>query len=70
MLLELIKISNINCKKYPKWREGQCWFNSLCELKPELANEIRGDDSLDPFYQDENIPNFIYWVEQKEIEND
>ena len=33
------------------WREGQCFFNALSEMKPDLANKIRGHDTLDPFYR-------------------
>lgn len=34
------------------WREGQCFFNALCEMMPDLANKIRGHHTLDPYYHD------------------
>jgi hypothetical protein len=38
-LSERMKINQIN---YPEWRLGQLIFNSLYEVKPKLANMIRG----------------------------
>lgn len=35
-------------------RFGQYYFNCLHSLRPELANQIRGN-KLDPFYKD-NVP--------------
>jgi hypothetical protein len=51
---EIVKFSErikINQEKYPNWRLGQCFFNSLYEIKPELANILRGT-SYDPFHMD------------------
>ena len=31
------------------WRAGQAMFNVLCELRPDLSEQIRGTN-LDPFY--------------------
>jgi hypothetical protein len=42
-------------------RPGQAHFNALYELRPDLADEIRGTD-LDPFYNDTRIPEFLCWV--------
>jgi hypothetical protein len=33
------------------WRAGQAAFNVLHDLRPDLADEIRGT-RLDPFYRD------------------
>ena len=33
----------------PSKRLGQVFFNCLCSVRPELADEIRGTDT-DPFY--------------------
>jgi hypothetical protein len=38
-----------NLRAYPHWRYGQALFNSLMDLRPEWAEEIRGTDK-DPFY--------------------
>ena len=37
---------------------GQCYFNALYDVEPELADEIRGT-SDDPFYDDGRIPEFM-----------
>lgn len=44
------------------WRLGQTFFNVLYVTHRELANELRGDVNLDPFYQDERIPAFLVKV--------
>ena len=48
--------------KNSKWREGQTLFNTLHIFYPELSEEIRGDQWLDPYYSDENINNFWSWL--------
>ena len=35
-------------QKYYKWRYGQALFNALVDLRPDIADEIRGTP-LDPF---------------------
>ena len=47
---------------YPEWREGQTAFNVLHEMRPELANKIRGG-TIDPFYRDDKLPYFVEWLE-------
>ena len=44
-------------------RFGQMLFNVLHEMRPELANAVRGSE-LDPFYtQDEEVlSNFLVYV--------
>jgi len=47
-------------------RWGQCCFNALYMIDPELANQITGTD-IDPFYappQDESIAKFWEFVEK------
>lgn len=34
-----------------RWRWGQTAFNVLSELRPDLAEEVRGTD-MDPFHDD------------------
>lgn len=41
----------------PSQRRGQAFFNALYQVRPEIANAIRGT-TLDPFYRDERIPAF------------
>lgn len=49
------------------WRAGQAAFNTLYTLRPDLADQIRGDHvELDPFYRDENLPAFYTWLEGAE----
>lgn len=52
-------------KKYPHYRIGQALFNSLSESHPQIANELRGVKTLDPFYKDENINSCLGFVYQK-----
>lgn len=45
-------------------RPGQHAFNVLYEVRPDLADRIRGDHlNLDPFHQSANLPAFWAWVE-------
>ena len=47
-------------------RYGQCLFNVLAKVRPDLAEIIRGNDDLDPFYAEPNsqkINAFLSWVE-------
>ena len=67
-MLELLKKFRTNKKKHPNWREGQCWFNSLHELNDAWADEIRGNNSIDPFYKNENVTAFLLWVAKEEKE--
>lgn len=39
-----------------RWRFGQTWVNTLYDLWPEKADEIRGTE-LDPFYDDDLVPD-------------
>ena len=47
-------------------RSGQCYFNVLQDLRPDLAKQIRGNAQLDPFYYDDNTDAFIDWLCQGE----
>lgn len=38
-------------------RLGQIFFNKLCEIRPNIANELRGS-MLDPFFK-ERITNVV-----------
>jgi hypothetical protein len=40
-------------------------FNTLCDYNPNLAKDIRGQlDSIDPYYNDSNVPVFLNYVIQ------
>lgn len=43
-------------------REGQAYFNSLWENRPDIANRIR-TTSADPFYNNDRLPLFFQTVE-------
>jgi hypothetical protein len=43
-------------------RRGQVFFNELYGIKPYLANRVRANAVLDPFYQDDNISAFLKFV--------
>jgi len=71
-------MTKFNMKKYmkqveeeetnhPEWRYGQVLFNVLYEMKPKIANEIRGTNS-DPFYftKGPKTYRFIKWLEELE----
>lgn len=47
---------------YPNWRAGQAYFNVLETVRPELAEEVRGNAALDPFYNSEAIPRFLVYI--------
>ncbi len=43
-------------------RYGQLVFNHLCEVRPDLSEQVRGTD-MDPFYVDRlNHPNWDRFV--------
>lgn len=44
--------------KYPEWRLGQNYYNSLFEISPEIAIEICGTEN-DCFHQDSLIEKFL-----------
>jgi hypothetical protein len=46
---------------YPRWREGQTYFNVLYMNRPDLSEQVRATD-LDPFHNDESIQSFLTWV--------
>ena len=51
------------CEKVKQWRRGQTFYNILDFHRPELAWQVIAS-ALDPFYQDENLPEFLTWVEK------
>jgi hypothetical protein len=56
--------------QFSRWRWGQCLFNALLELHPDLAEEIRGSEhGLDPYYfncwESSKINPFLLWAREK-----
>lgn len=50
----------------PEYRFGQALANQLHKMYPELSRWLtinEHDKDLDPFYNDDNIPTFLEWVE-------
>jgi hypothetical protein len=64
--LELLLEQHAKSSPAGRWREGQCMFNHLKAIKPELAESIRGTN-CDPFYclngTDGNFKRFIEFIE-------
>lgn len=48
-------------KENPDLRIGQATFNALCEIEPELAELVRSQPQ-DPFFRDEQLPDFWAWL--------
>ena len=50
--------------RHPDLRVGQHMFNMLYDHNKLLANEIREDEILDPFYNDKKVPVFLEYIIQ------
>lgn len=48
-------------------RQGQIFFNVLYKMHPILADSLRGNPEIDPFYNDENLVSFITYICEREI---
>lgn len=46
---------------WPEWRAGQCWYNGLDHVRPDLAERVIGSE-LDPFHNDKNIYALRAWL--------
>lgn len=46
------------------WRTGQAWFNQLSEDRPDLASQVQGNRTLDPYYNDGNLTRFMEFVQE------
>lgn len=42
----------IGSMQFINWRNGQVAFNTLAQMRPDLAEQVRGSD-FDPFYADQ-----------------
>lgn len=59
------KMSVLRSERPDRIRPGQQAFNLLYELRPWLANEIRGVYGVDPFYNHTFLPEFWRVVEAR-----
>ena len=48
----------------PAQRWGQALFNTLFAVHPEVAEKVRSDFRVDPFYDDDRVPAFLEFVER------
>ena len=48
----------------PNERLGQAYFNTLAEVRPDLAEKIRGKIDLDPYYQDTQLTAFLSYLSE------
>lgn len=56
---DYLKLVVIVRSENPSWRKGQTYFNVLHDVRPDLAELIRGT-SIDPFYRECNFAEFMY----------
>ena len=57
----LTRVTDLMLAMCPEMRKGQCLFNALYKLYPEIANDIRGTDN-DCFYDDSKISNLFKYL--------
>jgi len=63
--LDLMTRQYVKNNPADRWRYGQCMFNHLCAVKPELAEKVRGTN-CDPFNclnTDPQFDRFIKFIE-------
>lgn len=56
-------------RDYPDWRTGQCAFNALNAVNPDLAAQVQRT-ARDPYYLDDALPNFWAYVTEYYTEAD
>lgn len=64
-LKEVIEKSLENNKKYPRWRVGQSFFNTLWDMHPDIANEINSTE-YDPFYDTGRMTSCIEFITEEQ----
>jgi hypothetical protein len=64
LIIAVVSLAGKTRKEKPTLRYGQSLFNALYDLAPELADSIRGNSSIDPFYSDEHVEAFFIWLSQ------
>jgi hypothetical protein len=54
-------LAGVTTGRPPGWRAGQWYFNALADVRPDLAERVRGT-ALDPFHRDDLLPAFLRYV--------
>lgn len=60
----LIQVSYYLVEHHGSMRVGQCYFNVLSSVRPDLTHLVVSSDRLDPFYKDYALPEFLTWVSE------
>jgi hypothetical protein len=55
-------VHNVKTAKPKEQREGQWAFNSLLDIRPDIAEKARATE-VDPFYNDTILYDFLYFVD-------
>lgn len=55
--------------EHPFWRAGQCTFNTLAAVRPDLSERIRGDE-IDAFNLDSRLDAMCKWIEEHWEDNE
>ena len=61
---ELTVKANEFYREHRDWRLGQCYFNALLEIDPDLAERVRGTE-CDPFNstkENKRLEHFLCWL--------
>lgn len=59
-------VSWLNASIIPDgWRTGQHAFNMLYQVRPDIADEVRGVYGIDPFNNNNYLPEFFMFVEER-----
>ena len=61
---EVLMIAEETNKEFPNWRKGQSVFNTLCNMHPDTAENIRTTE-LDMFYDDKKIDKFETYIKEQ-----
>jgi hypothetical protein len=56
----LIAVDKYRANHALRW--GQCYYNVLYSMRPNLANTVRST-AADPFYSDDRIDDFLIFVQ-------
>lgn len=58
--LFLTKVTQIHSSHADELRYGQCLFNAIYEVRPDLSEQIRATD-LDPFHRERDDIKREFW---------
>ena len=61
-IIEYAELFECELESHKNWRLGQTAFNVLCDIHPLLAEKVRGNGDIDPFYVDKHIPKFFEFI--------